>query len=154
MNQRSAFAIGLATIAVGTLDALDAIIFFGLRGATPVRIFQSIASGLLGRDAFQGDNRTAWIGVGLHYLIAFLIVLVFYMISRRMRFLTAQPVVAGVLYGIVAYGVMNYVVVPMSAAVQGPFSLPVFANGILIHMFGVGLPTALIVRQAGDRSTR
>ena len=147
MNQRSAFAIGLATIAVGTLDALDAIIFFGLRGATPVRIFQSIASGLLGRDAFQGDNRTAWIGVGLHYLIAFLIVLVFYMISRRVRFLTQRPFIAGLLYGIVVYFTMSDVVVPLSAAVQGPLSLPVFANGILIHIFGVGLPTALIVRR-------
>ena len=132
MNQRSALAI--------------AIVFFGFRGATPVRIFQGIASGLLGREAFQGDNRTAWIGVGLHYFVAFLIVLVFYMISRRVRFLTQRPVVAGVLYGIAVYFIMNDVVIPLSAAVQGPRSLPVFANGILIHMFGVGLPTALIVR--------
>ncbi len=154
MNRRAALAILLATLAVGTLDALDAIIFFRFRGATPVRIFQSIVSGVLGREAFQGDNRTAWIGLGLHYLVAFFIVLVFYIISRRVRFMTARPVVAGVLYGIVAYAIMNYVVVPMSAAVQGAFSLPVVVNGILIHMFGVGLPTALIIRRADDRSTR
>ena len=48
-------AILWGTLAVGTLDALDAIVFFGLRGVTPLRIFQSIASGLLGRAAYQVD---------------------------------------------------------------------------------------------------
>jgi uncharacterized membrane protein YagU involved in acid resistance len=148
MRMRAAFAILIGTLVVGTLDALDAIVFFGRRGATPVRIFQSIAAGVLGRDAFQGDNRTAWIGVALHFLVAFLIVLVFYVISRRLRFLTAHAIVAGLAYGVAVYLVMNYLVVPMSAAVQGPFSWPVFINGILIHMFGVGLPAALFVRMA------
>jgi phage shock protein PspC (stress-responsive transcriptional regulator) len=141
-------AILCGTLVVGTLDALDAIIFFGVRGATPVRIFQSIASGLIGRDAFQGDNRTAWLGVVLHYLIAFLIVLVFFLISRRVRFLIEHPIVSGLAYGIAVYFTMNHLVIPLSAAVQGPFSLPVFANGILIHIFGVGLPAALFARMA------
>ena len=141
-------AILCGTIVVGTLDALDAIVFFGFRGATPVRIFQSIAAGLLGRNAFQGDNRTAWLGVFLHYLIAFLIVLVFYLLSRRVRFLTDHAILSGIVYGVVVYFTMNDVVIPMSATIRGPFSWPVFANGILIHMFGVGLPSALFARMA------
>ena len=141
-------AILCGTLVVGTLDALDAIVFFGYRGATPVRIFQSIAAGLLGRSAFQGDNRTAWLGVALHYLIAFLIVLVYYVISRRVRFLTDHAMVSGMAYGVAVYVVMNYIVIPLSAAIQGAFSLPVFVNGILIHMFGVGLPAALFARMA------
>ena len=40
---------------VGLFDILDAIIYFGIRnGASPYRISQSIARGLLGRDAFTG----------------------------------------------------------------------------------------------------
>ena len=39
---------------------------------------------------------------------------------------------------------MNYVVIPLSATARGPFVLPVFINGILIHAFGVGLPSALV----------
>lgn len=47
-------AIVYGGLVVGTLDILDAVIFFGLwRGVAPIRIFQSIASGLLGRAAFQ-----------------------------------------------------------------------------------------------------
>ena len=65
-------AVLYGTLVVGTLDALDAIVFFGLRsGAQPIRIFQGIASGLLGPAARQGGLQTAAIGVGLHYFIAF-----------------------------------------------------------------------------------
>lgn len=52
------------------------------------------------------------------------------------------------LYGIAVYFVMNYVVIPLSAASRGAFSMPVFLNGILIHAFGVGLPAALFARAA------
>jgi hypothetical protein len=43
---------------------------------------------------------------------------------------------------------MQYVVIPLSAAGSGRFSWPVFANGILIHIFGVGLPASLVARAA------
>jgi uncharacterized membrane protein len=148
MRMGAGVAILCGTLVVGTLDALDAMVFFGFRGATPVRIFQSIAAGLLGRSAFQGDSRTAWLGVFLHYLIAFFIVLVFYLLSRRLRFLTDHAILSGIAYGVAVYFTMNYVVIPMSATIRGPFSWPVFANGMLIHMFGVGLPAALFARMA------
>jgi len=32
------------TIVVGTLDAIDAIVIFGLRGSTPIHVLQGIAS--------------------------------------------------------------------------------------------------------------
>ena len=35
------------TIVVGILDGIDAIVVFGLRGSTPIRVFQGIASGWL-----------------------------------------------------------------------------------------------------------
>ena len=59
-------AITLATLSVGVLDGLEAIIFFGLRGATSTRIFEAIAAGILGRQAaVQGGLQTALLGVGL-----------------------------------------------------------------------------------------
>src|SRR5262245_41350424 len=65
-------------LVVGALDALDAIVFFGFRGATPTRIFQSIAAGLLGRASFQGGMRAALLGVAIHFFIAFCIVATYY----------------------------------------------------------------------------
>jgi hypothetical protein len=146
----AARAILFGTLTVGTLDALDAIVFFGLRsGAKPIRIFQGIASALIGPAARQGGLKTAALGVFLHYFIAFGIVVTYYLVSRRVRLLTARPVVCGLFYGLVAYAVMNLVVLPLSK-VGGPSmpATPVLVNGLLIHMFGVGLPSALFAAAA------
>jgi len=145
---RSAHPILYGTLAVGTLDLLDAFIFFGLRsGAVPGRILQSIAAGVYGRNAARMGIHSMGAGFLLHYFIAFLIVSIFYGLSRLVPFMRKQWLVSGIVYGIAAYFVMNYVVLPLSAAGRGPFVLPVFVNGILIHAFGVGLPAAFFSRE-------
>ena len=141
-------AILYGTLTVGALDLADALVFFGLRGAQPIRICQSIAAGLLGRSAFQGGLATAALGVLLHFFIAFLIVSVFYLISRRVPGLLAHPIASGLAYGVGVYFVMNYAVIPLSATSRGPFVLPVFVNGLLIHAFGVGLPSSVFAKAA------
>jgi len=144
----SSRAILYGTLTVGALDLIDAIVFFGLRGATPVRILQSIAAGLLGRSSFSGGMPTALLGLVLHFFIAFLIVSIYVLASRHLEILTRAPIVCGIFYGIVAYLVMNLVVIPLSAAGRAPFSWPVTINGVLIHMFGVGLPSSLFAKAA------
>ena len=57
-------------IIVGTLDILFAIAFWFPRGVGPTTIFQSVAAGLYGRDAFTGGTHTMLIGAALHYFIA------------------------------------------------------------------------------------
>jgi hypothetical protein len=144
-------ALVYGALVVGALDLLDALVFFGLRsGAPPMRIFQSIAAGLLGRPAaVQGGVATAALGVALHFFIATCVVVTFYLASLRLPVLVRHAVIAGLLYGLAVYGVMNYIVIPLSAiGGRGPFVLPVFINGLLIHAFGVGLPAALFVRAA------
>jgi hypothetical protein len=155
MTARRAIVYG--TLVVGVLDAADAIVFFGLRGTAPIRIlviriFQSIAAGLLGRAAFQGGLRTAVLGACLHFLIAFVIVTTYYVASRRARILTDRPVIFGLFYGVAVYFVMNRIVVPLSAAGGGGWPpLPVLVNGILIHALGVGLTSALFARAAASQ---
>lgn len=145
-------AILLGGLTVGILDGLDATVFFGLRnGAPPHRIFQAIAAGLLGKASFQGGLATAALGVLLHFTIATTIVTTYILASRRLPVLTRRPLLWGPLYGIAAYLVMNLVVVPLSAANGASKTLPVIANGVLIHILGVGLPSALFARAAAPR---
>jgi hypothetical protein len=147
-------AILYGTLVVGTLDLIDAIVFFGLRsGVRPIRIFHSIAAGLLGRAAFQGGLATALLGAFLHFFIALAIVSAFYVASTRAHALTRHPVGSGLLYGVGVYAVMNLVVVPLSAAGKPSFPLPVLANGLLIHALGVGLPSAFFARAARSQNT-
>jgi hypothetical protein len=145
---RYAHPILYGALVVGTLDLLDAFIFFGLRsGVTPGRILQSIAAGVYGRGASRMGIHGMGAGFLLHYFIAFLIVAIFYALSRAIPLLRRQTVAAGIVYGIAAYFVMNYAVIPLSATSRGPFVLPVFINGILIHAIGVGLPSAWFARE-------
>src|SRR5688500_19816783 len=90
-------ALLYGTLAVGVLDILDAIVFFGLRGAQPIRILQSIAAGLLGRAAFAGGWRTAALGLALHFFIAFIVVLVYMLAARRLPALTRDPIAYGLM---------------------------------------------------------
>lgn len=142
-------AIVFGGLTVGTLDLIDAFVFFGLRsGAQPVAILHSIAAGFVGRDAARaGGTPTAILGLFAHYLVATCIVTVYVLASRFLPVLRKQWVGCGIAFGIVAYFVMTWFVVPMSNAGnhQITFALPatpIMINGILIHMFGVGLPAA------------
>lgn len=137
-------AILYGGIIVGVLDGLDAIIFFGLRGARVIRIFQSIAGGLLGRASFDGGLKTALLGVVLHFFIAFSIVSIYYLISTRLSILVRRPLICGPLYGVLVYFFMNLIVLPLSALGRPTFAWPVFANGLIIHALGVGLPSAVM----------
>lgn len=117
-------------------------------GAPPVRIFQSVAVGLLGRAAFNGGVKTAALGLALHFFIAFSAAAVYYAASRKIKFLTERAVIAGLLYGEAVWLFMNFVVIPLSAIGQrGPMTMAAFWTGPIGHMFLVGLPIALIVRR-------
>ncbi len=142
-------ALLYGTLTVGVLDILDAFIFFGIRsGAQPIRILQSIAAGVLGREAsVAGGIPTALLGLGLHFLIAFGVVTAYYLVSRRAPALARKPFAYGPLYGILVFFIMNLIVVPLSAIDKPiwPPTLPAMGgliNGLLIHGLGVGLPSA------------
>src|SRR5262245_5511758 len=147
-NLRGWEAVAYGDLVVGALDAIDAVVFFGLRGATPVRVFQGIAAGLLGRATLQGGPRTALLGLAIHFFIAFSIVATYYLASRRLPILMRRPVLCGALYGVFVYFFMNRIVIPLSAIGAAAFSLPVFINGIVIHILGVGTPAALFVARS------
>jgi len=142
-------AILLGGVTVGALDLLDAFIFFGIRsGAQPMGILDSIAAGFVGRDAARaGGIATALLGLISHFLVATCIVTTYVLLSRVIPALRKQWAICGIGFGVIAYFVMTFFVVPMSNAGnhQITFALPampVMTNGILIHMFGVGLPAA------------
>lgn len=147
-------AILLGGLTVGILDGLDALIFFGMRGVAPIRIFQAVAAGLLGPEAFRGGLRTEVLGLALHFLNATIIVAIYILASRRLTTLARRPWLWGPLYGVVAYLVMTHVVIPLSLSPAGPpDSTPVVLNGLFIHIVGVGIPAALFARAAHRPAT-
>jgi uncharacterized membrane protein YagU involved in acid resistance len=130
----------------GLLDCLYATILWGfILGHNPAGIWQSVASGLLGKASYDGGSATVLLGLALHFFIAFLMALVYVLASRRLPVLTARPVLMGVLYGLVLYLVMNFVVVPLSAiGPRFPTSLKSVVLPLLPHILFVGPAITLI----------
>jgi len=136
-------------LAVGILDIADALVFWGLRGVAPQRIFRSIASGLLGAEARTGGPAVIVLGVLCHFVIAFTIAGIYLAASRRWTVLRRHPILCGALYGLAAYVVMQFVVLPLSAATVGSTQKGwPLVNGLFAHVFCVGIPAALAARKA------
>ncbi len=134
----------------GTLDITYACVFWALRAGTPpLRIFQSVAKGVLGPSTFKGGAATAALGLFLHYFIATAMSLTYYVFARRWPALVERPLMFGAAYGLALYGVMNYIVVPLSAARGGGSGGALWvALSIMVHMLLIGVPIALFARRA------
>ena len=128
------------------MDITSAIIITLLRGGTIMRLMQFIASGLLGREAFQGGVPVAFLGLALHFVIAFGLVTVFYFARGKLSFLRNYSVPSGIIYGLIVFAVMNLIVLPLSAATPR-HSLSGDLIQIGLHMFVIGLPTSLLLRR-------
>jgi uncharacterized membrane protein YagU involved in acid resistance len=146
-GQNPLFAILCAGLACGVLDITAALVVYGHYGRPPMRLLQGIAAGLLGPRSFEGGIATALLGLFCHFFIAFCAATIYFTATRWVTFLLEHAATSGVLYGIAVYFFMNRVVVPLSGAIQFPFSFKMMAIGVVIHIFCVGLPIAIIVRR-------
>jgi hypothetical protein len=140
-------AIGWATLSAGVLDISSAFILSYLKGGGPVVVLQGVAAGLVGREAaINGGLATVGLGLAIHFFIAFVVATVFFVASRKLIFLTQHPVVSGLLYGVVVYGFMYWIVMPLAYPVVHP-SLSRDLTAACVHMVLIGLPISLIVRR-------
>jgi uncharacterized membrane protein YagU involved in acid resistance len=144
-----ATALLLAVLIAGVLDLGYAIVVSAMRGTAPLVICQSVASGLLGKATYEGGTATAVLGVALHFGMMTVIVLTYYLLSRRLPQLVRQPFLWGPLYGVAVFCVMNYVVVPLSA-IGHTFhrTPPLFIGEMFSHVVFVGLTIAWFVSRA------
>ena len=138
--------IGLAGLVVGILDITSAFVIAAIKHVGSMRMLQGITSGLIGPRSFEGGLATAACGLAIHFLIAFTVVTIFYLISRRIIFLTEQAIVSGILYGIAVYLFMYWIVIRLVFPNAHP-SLSRDVTAVLVHISLIGLPTALIVRR-------
>lgn len=131
-------------LAVGALDITAAFINSGIRGRSPMWVLQSVASGLLGAESYKGGARTAAYGAMLHFLIAFVVCIVYVTVGIKLRLLVERPIVCGIIYGIAVYFFMYLIVLPLTFHRSFMTPLSAVITGIIIHMICVGLPISLI----------
>ena len=145
----------LGGLIAGTLDITAAFVNSALHhGRGPIGILQGIASALLGPDSYNGGLATAALGLGLHFLIATVACAVFYVASRKIKFLVQQAIVSGLLYGVAVYLFMYHVVLPLAFSRRFPYTFAQVLTAVIIHMLFVGLPISLTVRGWRSKSEK
>ena len=149
-----------STIAVAVIDGLFAIVVYVVFGtATITRLFQSIASALIGPSAFRGGTTTFALGIALHVTVALAWSIIFLLLLRGTRFVPRMlDSRLGALKVAAWYGPLIYVV--MSLALIPAFTQrvpPVNAMWMLVllgHIPFVALPITAILKRAARAWSR
>ena len=109
-----------ATLVTGVTDGLFSSLLSAFAyGSTVTRLWQGVASMLLGAAAFEGGTRTAAIGVLMHFGVAFswsAVFLLLVLFSSWLRGVLATPygvVAVAAVYGPLIWTVMSVAVIPL-----------------------------------------
>jgi hypothetical protein len=117
---KASTSLARAGLATGVIDGLfSSILSVAAYGSTVTRLFQGVASTLLGPAAIDGGLSTAAIGVLMHFGVAFgwsAVFLALVQSSSRIRTLVASRsgiVMVALVYGPLVWMTMSLVVIPM-----------------------------------------
>ena len=135
------FPILVGGFVAGLLDMTSAYLTFGRM--MPL----GIAGGLIGPAARHPSAGHYILGLFIHYLIAFSAAAAYCLASRRLTFLRDNFFVCGLAFGIIFFLFMNLVILPLSAYhAMGPYTYRGLVQGLLAHMFLIGLPISTSLR--------
>lgn len=146
--------VALSGLLGGALDLLFAFIFYGYQGAAPPLILRSIASGLLGPEAFGAGAWVPPLGAALHFFIAVCAAFAFYLASRYLTVLVRHPLPCGAVFGVAMYVFMHSVVLPLSRVHHRVMPLANVIGELFSHIFLFGIVIALGVARAAGAATR
>ncbi|HKY52789.1 MAG TPA: hypothetical protein VJM08_00725 [Anaerolineales bacterium] len=142
-------SIALGGIIIGLLHLIVQVgIVFGLLLKSPyMSSLQFVASGAMGNVAYTGGLATALLGLVLELLMTIIIAGIFVVGVDRIPFLRQHVIPGSLLYGFGVFVVMNFIVLPLSAAPALPAPpMWLFIEIILEHILLIGLPLGLLVR--------
>lgn len=140
----------LTTLVAGTLDIISAHVDQIIRtGAFPAKMFYVIAGGAIGlQTAFSSGPVIILLGIFIHYLIAFLFTLFFYLVYPVLIKVSPNKYLNGLLYAIFVQATMTFLVLPLTALPHRPF---VFNFDTLLGIFILtavfGLPISLMTEK-------
>lgn len=152
LNATTAILVG--AFVAGVLDIAAVFAFWAVRDVPPTAILQSIASAVLGRDAYALGAPAVALGLLLHFTVSLVFAAAYVGVASRLPVLRTRPVVFGLAYGAAAYVIMTFIVVPLSRAEFGEWPPPLvnLAASVSIHLFLFGLPIALAASRLAERA--
>jgi uncharacterized membrane protein YagU involved in acid resistance len=135
--------------------ACDLAVACALSGLPLMTVGKAVARGWFGKArAMAGGTDVALIGLASHFAIVLAFAAAFVLASRHAPILRRLWFVTGPLYGAVIFGVMRFLVLPLSAAGYSMPPPPALWFEVAGHLFLVGLPIAFaaqaLVKTAGE----
>jgi hypothetical protein len=113
-----------------------------------ISVLQYVASGAMGNAAFEGGLATALLGLVLDFLMTTVMAGVFILSADRIPLLRQHVIPGSLLYGFGVFIVMNFIVLPLSAAPTLPAPpMWLFIEIILEHTLLIGLPLGILVQR-------
>lgn len=148
----------IAGLLTALLDATAAMVSAWLQSAvTPDRVWKYVATGVFGRSALTGGGGMVVAGLFFHFCVAFIFTTIFFFLYPRMKFLSRNIFITGIVWGLVVWAAMYFIVTPLSnVPPRKSFDLVRALPQLGIHMFIVGLPMALVIHRyySGKRQVR
>lgn len=134
-------AVLSAGLVAGTIDIAVACLIYwqSLSG-----ILHAIASGLIGRAAFEGGLLTGFLGLLLQCGMSILIATIYFLVTAAVPSMRRRWPLSGALAGVVIYFVMSYIVVPLSAAPFRPRSLQDVVANFTLYNFVVSFAAMIL----------
>jgi hypothetical protein len=125
---------GLVT---GICDGLFATVQSVISNGSPQRVWQGVASVLLGPSAIGGSLKTTLIGLLMHFCVAYFWSAVFIFVV--MRFWPRPPWTFAIIYGPFIWLVMSFGLIPLLVH-RPPAITPRWWVQLVGHIIFVGLP--------------
>jgi hypothetical protein len=151
-GRAAARAVVVAGLAGGAVDGVYASLVGLMHGRSVVRVWQGVAGGWLGKSAADGGDASAVLGLATHFGIAICMAAAFALVASRVQALYRRPLLAGAAYGLVLYGIMYRIVLPLRWPVIFPRWDGVQSLTDIASHMGVGLAIAWMLARAARRS--
>ena len=135
-------AILLTGLIAGTLDIIAAFIWN--YSVNPLLVLKFIASGALGKSAFDGGIGIALLGLFFHYIIAFSFSAALFILYPASLLIFRNKYVIAVIFGLVTWLITNLVIIPLSKIGRQPMHPADVLIGFGILIFTIGLPVVFM----------
>lgn len=147
-----------AGLLVGYLDITAAIINFMFNSdKSPRLIFNYIASAAFGKERAYSESSMVALGLFFHFLVAYSFTVFFFLVYPRLRFLSKNRLLTGILYGCFIWCIMNLLVVPNTYINKYPPMAVKTLIQVAILIAAIGIPLSYIAywfyRNRAERRT-
>jgi hypothetical protein len=150
----SSTAILKATLVCGILDIGYALALATMKGGSAAGVLKFVAQGPLGSTVPTSPLLASALGLAVHFIIMAAMVTFFSVAMRSPRLADISPWLSGAVYGLLLYGLMYWIVMPLRwPSIFPQAGLAGIVEALFAHIALVGLPLAHIVNRAQGNQT-